>query len=222
MTITADTSGRKGASGGPMLELDAISLGKRYGRRVVFREVGLHAVSGRVLVVTGPNGSGKSTLLRCLAGLERPDRGEVRWQEGELRWGVRERRARMGFMSPELALYDELTGAENLRFFARMRGAPPSAAEVEELLVRVGLAGRGPDRIADYSSGMRQRLKWAFALMHTPDALLLDEPGVTLDAKGFALAGELVAEAKQRGAVVIIATNDTREMELGDEHYALA
>lgn len=128
----------------------------------------------------------------------------------------------MGFMSPELALYDELTGAENLRFFARMRGTRPSAAELEELLVRVGLAGRGPDRIADYSSGMRQRLKWAFALMHTPDALLLDEPGVTLDAKGFALAGELVAEAKQRGAVVIIATNDTREMELGDEHYALA
>ncbi|MFO7767824.1 MAG: ABC transporter ATP-binding protein [bacterium] len=205
-----------------MLELNVTDLGKRYGPRVVFRGVGLRAVSGRVLVVTGPNGSGKSTLLRCLAGLERPDRGEVRWEEGQEVWTSEQCRTRMGFLSPELALYDELTGLENLRFFARMRGARPEGEGLDALLERVGLGGRGGDRIDGYSSGMRQRLKWAFALMHRPDALLLDEPGVTLDAEGFALAGELVAEAKERGAVVIIATNDTREMELGDEHYAIA
>ena len=205
-----------------MLELKASDLGKRYGRRVVFRGVDLSASSGRVLVVTGPNGSGKSTLLRCLAGLERPDRGEVVWQGQGGAWGRAEHRTRMGFLSPELALYDELTGIENLRFFARMRGARPLPGEIDALLVRVGLGGRGEDRTGDYSSGMRQRLKWAFALMHTPDALLLDEPGVTLDAEGFELAGQLVAEAKQRGALVIIATNDTREMELGDEHFSIA
>ncbi len=205
-----------------MLELHVTDLGKRYGPRIVFRGIELRASSGRVLVVTGPNGSGKSTLLRCLAGLERPDRGEVRWKQGQEVWTARQRRTRMGFLSPELALYDELTGLENLRFFARMRGVRPGVGELEALLERVGLGGRGTDRLGGYSSGMRQRLKWAFALMHTPDALLLDEPGVTLDAKGFALAGELVAEARERGAVVIIATNDTREMEMGDEHYAIA
>ncbi len=204
-----------------MLELSVRTLSKRYGPRRVLTDLDLEARPGKVLVVTGPNGSGKSTLLRCLAGLERPTSGRVEWhQEGRL-WGAAERRAGIGFLSPELALYEELTGRENLRLFARLRGLDPAAAGIDGLLERVGLGGREDDPSGDYSSGMHQRLKWAFALLGDPPALLLDEPGVTLDARGFASAAGLVREAAGRGRLVVLATNDTRETELGDEHLDL-
>ena len=204
-----------------MLQLHVESLSKRYGPRRVLEDLSFIARSGSVLVVTGPNGAGKSTLLRCLAGLERPGRGRAVFRDGELEWGRLERRLGLGFLSPELALYEELTGRENLDFFALMKGFNPRAAGIGELLEGVGLGPRGGDRVGDYSSGLRQRLKWAFALLGDPAALLLDEPGLTLDAEGFATAAALVNRARARGRLVVLATNDTRELELGDERLSL-
>ena len=174
-----------------------------------------------MLVITGPNGVGKSTLMRCLAGLERPSAGTVSWEADDRLWDRGDLRRRLGYLSPELALYEELTARENLRFFARLLDLSVRSAPIGDLLTRVGLGSRGDDRVGDFSSGMRQRLKWAFALLAGPEALLLDEPGVTLDAEGFELAGELVRESRDRGALVVLATNDTREMELGDDHLVL-
>jgi heme exporter protein A len=204
-----------------MLQLQVRSLTRAYGPRRVLNGIDLTVEAGSVLVVTGPNGAGKSTLLRCLAGLERPSSGTVRWMEGDREWNRQERRRRLGFISPELALYDELTGLENLRFFARVRGVAGGDRELGELLARVGLEARANDLAADYSSGMRQRLKWAFALLGEPDGLLLDEPGVTLDESGFTLSGDLIGRARQQGRVVIVATNDSREIGYGDDRLEL-
>jgi len=204
-----------------MLQLIAKSLNKQYGHRRVLSDLNLEARSGSVLVITGPNGVGKSTLLRCLAGLERPSSGNVRWVDDEGEWNAARRRRQLGFLSPEMALYEELTGNENLRFFGRLLGIEYSEQAVDGFLEGVGLGERGNDQVSGYSSGMKQRLKWAFALLGEPDALLLDEPGITLDSDGFLLSGELVRNSKERGALVIIATNDTREIELGDERVHL-
>lgn len=204
-----------------MLHLAVETMTKRYGPRRVITDLSFKTTGGHVLVVTGPNGAGKSTLLRCLAGLERPSAGRIRWVENGLEWDRVNRRQRLGFLSPDLALYDELTGIENLKLFAVLREADSEQGGLLELLERVGLRERGGDRVGDYSSGMKQRLKWAFALQGSPDALLLDEPGVTLDSSGFSLAGELIGEARAAGSVVIVATNDTREIELGDEYLRL-
>ena len=204
-----------------MVRLQVEHLARRYGRRVVFSGLSFEVEPGRVLVVTGPNGSGKSTLLRCLAGLERPSGGTVGWLQDGLEWTRDDRRRRLGYVSPELALYEELTGLENLRFFTRLRHGRSPGAEPEALLGQVGLGARGHERVRAYSSGMRQRLKWALALQGRPDALLLDEPGVTLDAEGFDLARHLIEQARERQGTVVVATNDTREMELGDARIEL-
>src|SRR5262249_14754701 len=154
--------------------------------------------AGEALLVTGRNGAGKSTLLRCLAGLLAPDSGAIDYrEEGGPPLDAAGRRRRAGLVAPDVAFYGELTAAENLAFFSRLRGL--GRARGEELLRRLELPGDRP--AAALSSGMRQRLRWAWALLHRPRLLLLDEPFQNLDAAGAAIARDLLAEhlAPSRG-----------------------
>jgi heme exporter protein A len=156
----------------------------------VLRGVSAEVASGEVLLVTGYNGSGKSTLLRCLAGLLAPDSGSIEYRENGSVLAVEERRRRVGVVAPDLAFYNELSVAENLQFFARLRRVDFRRGLA--LLDRVGLP---PDRLAGaLSSGMRQRLRWTFALLHQPRLLLLDEPFQNLDAAGEAVTRGLLDE----------------------------
>ncbi len=197
-----------------MYRLELQQVGKRYGRLRVFRGVETEVHSGQVLVIAGRNGSGKSTLLRIIAGLDRPSAGQVRfWADGRP-LPPAERRRCVGLVAVDVALYGELTALENLGFFARVRGRHLSV-EAQALLEKVGLAGRGHDLVSTYSSGMRQRLKYACALLHRPPLLLLDEPAANLDKAGLGLVGQVIAEQRQRG-LVVLATNDPREVGYGD------
>lgn len=121
----------------------------------------------------------------------------------------------IGWVAPDLHLYRDLTAIENLRFFADVRGLQRTTADLEALLGMVGLGGRGADLLATYSSGMAQRLRYAYALLHQPPVLLLDEPTVTLDERGAALVEHVIARQRERG-ITIIATNDPREIRFGD------
>lgn len=196
-----------------LLELEQIAI--NYGTRRVLAGVTLTLRSGEVLVVAGANGSGKSSLLRLLCGLQRPSHGRVAYVRGGMSLAPTQASALVGWVAPDLQLYRELTALENLRFFARLRGLRPSNDELQALLESVGLGGRGDDLLAAYSSGMAQRLRYAYALLHNPPVLLLDEPTITLDERGAALVEQIVERQRRRG-ITVIATNDPRELRFAD------
>lgn len=177
------------------LRLHQISMA--YGRRL-FSGVDAEVAPGQCLVVTGANGAGKSTLLKIIAGLLRPEAGSVEFS------GAR------GYAAPDVQLYSELTGDENLAFFARLRGLSRDA----DLLARVGLPpGRGRSLVSAYSSGMRQRLKLAVSQLGDPPLLVWDEPTATLDSQGRSLVDALLSQSRSAGRIAIVATNDPAEAE---------
>lgn len=193
--------------------LEAQGVTHRYGRRIGLPPVDFKVESPGAIAVTGPNGSGKSTLLRTIIGLLRPTAGTLQvLVEGKALDGD-SRRSQIGLASPELSFYEEFSAAENLRFVAEVRGLPDPRAAIHDALAEVGLAERAHDMVSGFSSGMKQRLRLAFAVLHRPAMLLLDEPGSHLDDAGREVVRSLV-ERWRRNALVLVATNDPEEMKL--------
>ena len=181
-----------------MRALEMHNLTMAYGHRTLFAGLSATVQAGETLCITGANGAGKSTLLQIAAGLKRPDSGTVRYVGGA---------GQFGYASPEANVYAELTGAENIDFFARLRGLPPGQASA--LLPRVGLSvGRSKDLAGAYSSGMRQRLKLAISLLGAPKLLIWDEPTLALDAKGATQVADILDAHRAGGGLAIVATND--------------
>jgi heme exporter protein A len=192
----------------PTTVLRFADIVRGFGRLPVLRGVSGEVRGGELMLVTGHNGSGKSTLLRCLAGLLAPDAGTIEQVEDGRSLEDWERRLHIGYLAPDLAFYEEMTVFENLRFFARMRRVPE--ARITELLERVNLT---PKRAAGaLSSGMLQRLRWAWALLHRPRVLLLDEPLQNLDEPGRETSRALIAEHLEQGGVAVVA--NPRDLEL--------
>ncbi|GBC99395.1 putative ABC transporter ATP-binding protein YxlF [bacterium HR17] len=194
------------------------NLGKAFGRRWLFRHLSVTVSSGTCVVIVGPNGSGKTTLLRMLCGLAAPTEGAIWWHRDGLRVPPRMARRWLGAVLPDCEPYAELTAAENLQMVAALQGVPTERAA--EWLERVQLRHAQHQLVGTFSSGMRLRLKLAMALVHTPVVLLLDEPTAFLDAAGRHLVGELIAAQKQRG-LVVLATNDERDVAYGDRQIIL-
>ena len=202
------------------LAVEAQGLAHLYTGRRGLLPVDFALAAPGVVAVTGPNGSGKSTLLRLLAGLLRPTAGRSLVTLDGHAMPPAARRTMLGLASPELAFYDELTSLENLAFAAEARGDRAPRAAALEALERVGLDTRAGDRVMTLSSGMKQRLRLAFALLHRPRLLLLDEPGSHLDEEGKRLVERLADEEGRRG-LVVIATNEEREWRLAAERIEL-
>lgn len=193
------------------LKLRASSVSKRFGNRILFRDLSLSLTGGETLAITGPNGSGKSTLLRILGGLLPPSSGRVELLVGAQVLDRSEHPLHVGIVAPYVNLYHALTAAENLRFIARLRGINGRMQRVETLLNEVGLGDRAADQVDTFSSGMHQRLRIAAALLPEPDILLLDEPSITLDESGAEVVCRLIDTASAQGRIVIVATNSKNE-----------
>ncbi|GAA2695035.1 MULTISPECIES: ABC transporter ATP-binding protein [Nonomuraea] len=158
-------------------------LGKRYGDLVAVHDVGFSIAPGQAYGLLGPNGAGKTTTISMLVGLLRPDTGTVLVGGVDLAGEPLRAKSRIGYVPQEIALYPELTGRENLRFFGRLFGLPRRAlaTRIAEVLDLIGLADRADTKLGTYSGGMKRRINIGAALLHRPEVLILDEPTVGVD-----------------------------------------
>jgi ABC-2 type transport system ATP-binding protein len=182
--------------------VQARGLVKTYGDREALRGVDLSAEAGELVAIIGPNGAGKTTLLSILAGILKPDAGELGIDSGAVGW-----------VPQQAALYRRLTVEENLLLFARLEGHDDPHASVEEMLELAGLGERRGEIVARLSGGNQQRINIAIGLLSRPSVLLLDEPSVGLDPRQRARLWEFVAALATRGTAVIFSTHDIQEAE---------
>lgn len=199
-----------------MIRLEVKNLGKWFGRRKVFDKINFSLQERSSLVVTGRNGSGKTTLLKIICGLIHPTKGEVKVSFNGETLTIEESKNLLGLVMPDLELYGELTALENLMLLSRIRGLDPDNDELRERIAHVGLARREDDLVFSFSSGMKQRLKYAFALLNNPKILVLDEPTANLDQEGMSLVDGMISLQKERG-MLILATNDKADLKYGDQ-----
>ncbi len=184
----------------------AHGIGYRYGSQVTLNDVQLAIHPREVVGVVGPNGAGKTTLLRVLAGLLAPATGNVSWFGSASI--TRVLRRRIGYLPDQAALFDELTGLENLLLFASIRKASAAAAPCRAVGTALGLTeAQLVARAATYSFGMRRKLAIAQTLVGEPELLLFDEPTLGLDAGARDLLGAEL-RARATGAAVLLASND--------------
>jgi heme exporter protein A len=200
-------------SGDPMssISMTVSGLSKEFNRSSIFKDISFSLTSPVSLSITGKNGAGKSTLSKILAGLLSSTRGSIEYSIDEEKIGIEQFKHHIGFVSPYLNLYDEFTALENLQFLSRIRAAASRNDErIGELLRLVGLWNRRDDLVGTFSSGMKQRLKYAFALLHHPAVLILDEPTSNLDAEGIDVVKEIM-QKQMESCILIIATNNNDE-----------
>jgi heme exporter protein A len=142
-----------------------------------------------------------------------PTKGTVMFTEDGTPLSEDRLRGETALVAPYLNLYDRLSAEENMVFFATVAGAGITGKQINKLLERVGLEGRGPDSVGSYSSGMKQRLKYAVALLLDPSYLFLDEPTSNLDEDGKRIVFEIIEELR-RSKIIVIATNEPEEQQL--------
>jgi len=186
-----------------------------YGDLEAVGGISFEVAAGEILGFLGPNGAGKSTTIKILTGQLSPKSGNAQVLGVDITNDDPEMQAQIGVCFEEKNLYDSMSGAENLKFFASLFGIKD--VDTDELLRRVGLADRAKDRVAKYSKGMKQRLMMARTLVNTPKVLFLDEPTDGLDPVSSQAIRKLIQQEADRGAAVLLTTHDMNEAdELSD------
>ncbi|HLU31839.1 MAG TPA: ABC transporter ATP-binding protein, partial [Acidimicrobiia bacterium] len=190
-------------------------LVRRFGDLVAVDDVSFQVASGETYGLLGPNGAGKTTTISMIAGLLQPDNGTVEILGRKMTAGALEVRATVGLVPQDLAIYPDLTGEENLRFFGRLYDMNGSdlATRIDEVLETVGLADRRGDKTSEYSGGMKRRLNIAIGLLHRPQFLILDEPTVGVDPQSRNSILEAVEALSREGMSVLYTTHYMEEAE---------
>ncbi|HUC74586.1 MAG TPA: ABC transporter ATP-binding protein [Vicinamibacterales bacterium] len=198
-----------------MAILEAKQLRKSFGQLVAVNEVSLALDAGKLVGLLGPNGAGKTTTVSMIAGLVTPDRGEVLVDGRRLTGDTDPGKRRIGLVPQDVALYEELTARENLRFFGalyNLSGAVLESATAAALAL-VGLTERARDAVQTFSGGMKRRLNLAAGILHDPDVLLLDEPTVGVDPQSRNAIFDNLELLKQRGKALLYTTHYMEEAE---------
>jgi ABC-2 type transport system ATP-binding protein len=190
-------------------------LRKTFDDRVAVDGVGFQIASGECYGLLGPNGAGKTTTISMICGLLDRDAGEVTIAGQALTTASVALRGEIGFVPQEIALYPDLSAAENLRLFGRLYGLAGEKlqARIDACLDLVGLTDRAGDRVEDYSGGMKRRANLAAGLLHEPSLLVLDEPTVGVDPQSRHALLETVADLRAAGRAVLYTTHYMEEAE---------
>lgn len=192
------------------------NLSKLFGRRLIFKDINFNWSDQGIFGISGPNGSGKSTLVKIVAGLISSSSGKIVHKNSEGEIIPEKLHNHIGFVSPYLVLYEEFSAWENLKIFSKIRAVAFDEQKVIYYLTQFLLENRRNDLVKTYSSGMKQRLKFIFALMHSPEVLIFDEPTSNLDDDGKKVVYDIVLkEGKNR--IVVIASNELKDLEICNE-----
>jgi sodium transport system ATP-binding protein len=191
-------------------------LTKRYGPVTALRGVSLTVARGEVYALLGPNGAGKTTALRCLATLLQPSAGEAELDGVDVGSNPIEARRRMAFLSSSMGLYGRLSAREMVAYFGRLQGLDEAtlAARVPELVSLFGITDFANRLCGKLSTGQRQRVSLARALVHDPPALILDEPTLGLDLVSGRAIHEFILRERSRGKAILFSTHQMEEVDL--------
>ncbi len=199
------------------------NLVKAFGSRVVLHNISFEIAAGEFVTLLGINGAGKTTLMSIISTLSRPTAGSIFIGDMNAQQHAAYIRRYIGLVSHKTLLYDDLSGEQNLRFYARMYDVQNPAARIETVLRQVGLWGRQKDPVRTYSRGMQQRLAIARAILHNPPILLLDEPDTGLDQGAATMLGDLLAAVGTAQRTVLMTTHNLeRGLSLGNRVLMLA
>jgi ABC-2 type transport system ATP-binding protein len=194
--------------------IKADNLKKRFGDTVALDDVSFEVKKGETFGLLGPNGAGKTTTIQLLCGLLKPDSGMVTL-DGKTDPTLVEVRLSLGMVPQTLAIYEELSAEENLRFFGRIYGLSGRQLKerVRNCLEIAGLLQRSKERVSKYSGGMKRRLNMVCSLLHEPPLLLLDEPTVGVDPQSRNSIFETIETMKKQGRTIIYTTHYMEEAE---------
>lgn len=187
--------------------IEVRGLVKRYGRFTAVDGLSFSVERGRVLALLGPNGAGKSTTIRAVTGQIVPTSGLVSVGGFDVVNRPLEAKTLVGYVPDRPYLYPNLTGRELLRFLGRLRKVDGTERKAFELLERFELARSADELVQTYSHGMRQRLTFCAALLHAPEALVIDEPMVGLDPRGARDVRALMRRHADEGGAVLLTTH---------------
>lgn len=196
-----------------MIKIQA--LNKTYGQFTAAEDISFEVNSGEIFGLLGPNGAGKSTTINCISGLLKPTLGEVFINQfSVLSQGIAAKQS-LGLVPQDLALYEDLTGYENVKFWGQAYGLSGEKLNqrIETVLEQVGLSSRAKEVVSIYSGGMKRRLNFACAILHEPKALLLDEPTVGVDPQSREHLLAAVEALKANGTAVLYTTHYMEEAE---------
>ncbi len=181
---------------------------KRFGAFFALRGISLQIPAGECLALFGPNGAGKTTFLRILSALSRPSSGEILIHGQALQQHSLAVRRQFGVIGHQTFLYDDLSAAENLLFYARLYDLDSPRERTRAALAEVGLEKRADDRVRAFSRGMQQRLAIARAMLHDPDLLFLDEPYTGLDQHAAMRLTSWLQKLRDRRRTILLVTHD--------------
>jgi ABC-2 type transport system ATP-binding protein len=193
----------------------AKNLTKSYKELTALSDVNLSIEKGELYGMLGPNGAGKTTTISILSSLLKPDNGEIFYEGKNLYQNLAECKKLIGVVPQEIALYDDLSATENLKFWGTLYGIKGKNLQKksDELLEFLGLADRKNHKIKTYSGGMKRRINIAAALLHDPKIVFMDEPTVGIDPQSRNLIFEVIEELHSRGLTMIYTTHYMEEAE---------